>query len=237
MSWARRCIKWEVPLFVVLALATTAMAAFFLIAEDVWERQAMPLDTLILNFLFGIRSPALTVLANVITAGGSVQFVAVAVVLAVVLGWRQHRIDVYALLATVIGAALLNQLLKLFFARPRPILHPALVHALGYSFPSGHSMAALSFYGILGYLAGRHLRPPLRYLIYFSTALWILLVGLSRNYLGVHYPSDVIGAYAVTLPILIAVIYAYRCATSDVLVGEHKPGTVPVPEHIPDQAR
>ena len=82
MSWARRCIKWEVPLFVVLALATTAMAAFFLIAEDVWERQAMPLDTLILNFLFGIRSPALTVLANVITAGGSVQFVAVAVVLA-----------------------------------------------------------------------------------------------------------------------------------------------------------
>jgi undecaprenyl-diphosphatase len=137
--------------------------------------------------------------------------------LAILLGlwwWRTARADALAPIVALAGAFALNLAAKAIFARARPTLHPALVQALGYSFPSGHSQAALALYGTLAYLLARRVAPPRRFWIYGAGAAWTLLVGASRAYLEVHYPSDVLAAYAITLPWVLAVILAHHCLAS-----------------------
>ena len=138
-----------------------------------------------------------------------------------VLWWRRYRYDWIALAVSITGAAVLNQVVKQIFERARPTLFPHLQVATGYSFPSGHSQAALAFYSVLAYLVARRLAPKWRIPVYIAATLWILLVGLSRNYLEVHYPSDVLAAFAVTLPWALAVIFVHQCYTPPV-EGEHK---------------
>ncbi|HWQ61496.1 MAG TPA: phosphatase PAP2 family protein, partial [Negativicutes bacterium] len=93
------------------------------------------------------------------------------------------------------GAALLNFLLKHLFERARPDMF-TVISVTGYSFPSGHAMVSLCFYGMVAYLLCRHLpRLAPQLLVYGLTAALVTAVGFSRIYLGVHYPSDVLGGY------------------------------------------
>jgi undecaprenyl-diphosphatase len=204
----RRRIQNRWLLALASALFCWGLTLFSLIAEDVWERETFPLDQVILNYLFSIRSSLLTTLAQVITFTGSEIYMIAVIPILAVLGWRKYRADVNAMLLATSIAGISNLLLKVLFARPRPTLHLALELAPGYSFPSGHGMIAVALYGMLGYLIGRRVRRRLvRYLVYAVTVVWILLVGLTRNYLGVHSPSDILAAYAITLPILLGAIY------------------------------
>ena len=98
---------------------------------------------------------------------------------------------------------LINYVLKSIFTRPRPF-DLMLIFENGYSFPSGHAMVSLSFYGFIIYLINKlNLDKTIK--IFFSILLvfLILLIGLSRIYLGVHYPSDVLAGYIVSLAYLI----------------------------------
>jgi len=107
--------------------------------------------------------------------------------------WRRAAIW---LLATLAGATVLSLALKSAFHRPRPTLFfGAVPHT--YSFPSGHSMFSFCFYGVLaGLLTARIDSRPLRILIWIvAAAALVLSIGLSRIYLGVHYPSDVLAGY------------------------------------------
>ena len=88
------------------------------------------------------------------------------------------------------------QVLKRIFERVRPDIFPVIAES-GYSFPSGHAMGAICFYGILAYFAGLGLRSkPLRWGLMAAAGIYILLIGLSRVYLGVHYPTDILAGYA-----------------------------------------
>ncbi len=101
---------------------------------------------------------------------------------------------------------LINYILKSIFTRSRPF-DLMLIFESGYSFPSGHAMVSLSFYGFIIYLINK-LNLDKKIKIFFSILLIILiiLIGLSRIYLGVHYPSDVLAGYLISLAYLIIYI-------------------------------
>jgi len=98
-------------------------------------------------------------------------------------------------------------LLKNFFSRQRPLI-PLLKPALGYSFPSGHSMMSFAFYGLLIYLTYNYIgNKILKTLIIIALFVIILLIGLSRIYLRVHYTSDVIAGFSIGIIWLIFSIW------------------------------
>lgn len=145
------------------------------------------------------------------TIGGSLPLILVIItamaVLYTVLG---HRGELVFLAGVMLGSTVLNWALKTLFHRARPVIH-RIIEAEGYSFPSGHSMAAFSFYGALAFLIWRHVPASLgRSLMIVLSTLFILAIGISRIYLGVHYPSDVLGGYFVSGCWLTASILWYK---------------------------
>lgn len=107
-----------------------------------------------------------------------------------------HKIELYALVISILGSYGLNELLKLIFSRHRPYEY-FLVQQKGFSFPSGHAMITLSFYAMAAYLYLRNKELDLKKaLIWFVTIVFIGLVGFSRIYLGVHWPTDIIAGFS-----------------------------------------
>ena len=139
-----------------------------------------------------------------------------AVVLAVLALVIRHRGEAMLFAAVVAGAGILNQILKVGFHRDRPAFH-RLIEQAGYAFPSGHSMSAFAFYGAVAYLFWRHI--PTRWgrgLMILAGTVMTAAIGVSRIYLGVHYPSDVIGGYLAGGFWLAASIWVYQRRTERV---------------------
>jgi undecaprenyl-diphosphatase len=121
-----------------------------------------------------------------------------------------HRFELILFAWVVLGSELLNLFLKMIFHRSRPILH-RIIDANGFSFPSGHSMAAFAMYGILSFLLWRHIPSRLgRIILLIGSAFVIWMIGISRIYLGVHYPSDVLGGFLASGCWLAASIWFYQ---------------------------
>jgi undecaprenyl-diphosphatase len=119
---------------------------------------------------------------------------------AAVLGYlwirRQHR-AASVLLAGVLGAALASPLLKRAFDRPRPELVPHMAEVYSASFPSGHAMMSAATYLLLGMMLARvHRERRVRAYLVAASTLIALLVGVSRVYVGVHWPTDVLAGWA-----------------------------------------
>lgn len=112
--------------------------------------------------------------------------------------WKKKKYFLCSLLVpgNLAAGALLNFILKQLFHRQRPELLK-LIEIGGYSFPSGHSMSSISFYGFLIYLSIRYIKRWPKYCIAGVLSLLIIAIGISRIYLGVHYASDVLGGYIV----------------------------------------
>lgn len=109
---------------------------------------------------------------------------------------RKHLIELYALLISLLGSYGLNEALKAFFGRHRPYEY-FLVQQKGFSFPSGHAMITLCFYGMAAYLYLRNRKlDSKKVLIWLGTIVFIGLTGFSRIYLGVHWPTDIIAGYS-----------------------------------------
>lgn len=124
----------------------------------------------------------------------TVALLAVLVGLVEVLARRPHLAAAAA--ATIGLAAIANSTLKLVVARPRPELLPPVVVEPGYSFPSGHTLSAAVAYGVIAVLVARSTLPPVvRAVAIGVLGAVVVAVGLSRIYLGVHYPTDVIGGW------------------------------------------
>jgi len=136
-----------------------------------------------------------------VTALGSAAVITI--VLVAVIGFVAIRRQYHALgliIVSVAGGGLINLLLKHFFARPRPDLVEPLMRETSASFPSGHSLLSAVVYLTLGALLTRLVQPKRLKLYIITTALFLsFIVGLSRVYLGVHYPTDVLAGWTVGL--------------------------------------
>ena len=120
--------------------------------------------------------------------------------------WR----EVLLFLVVVLGSQIGNLILKNLFRRVRPD-DLRIIEVTGYSFPSGHSMAAMSLYGMLAWILWRHLPHAAGKLSALAgCAVLVLGIGWSRIYLGVHYPSDIIGGYAASLAWLTLLLGIYE---------------------------
>lgn len=161
--------------------------------------ECMPLDQLITDFVVNnIRAnwltPVMVAFSNLATA--PVLIVMLLIIAAFGPGRKTGRFCTLNLL----GAALLNQALKALIQRPRPDVALRLVDVGGYSFPSGHSMAAMAFFGLLIWLIWHSVENPRRRaLLIAAFASVIALIGFSRIYLGVHYFTDVMAGFAISL--------------------------------------
>jgi undecaprenyl-diphosphatase len=154
-------------------------------------------DQSMISFVQGMESPALTNIMKFFTSiGTGLPIVIITIIILFVLYFvLGHRRELLLLLGVTVCSALLNVILKQLFHRERPTLH-RLVEQTGLSFPSGHAMAAFSLYAILIYLLWRHTSTSFGRIILIAVgSLLIAAIGISRIYLGVHYPSDVIGGY------------------------------------------
>ncbi len=221
LNWFLRCFKWGRPLVLGLIAASVALGVFAGLGHDVVIKQAFGFDQTILTALYHAQSTGLTLFAQLLSTSAALYFLGPLILVLGIAWWRDRRGDLLALLIALFGAFALNLIVKGLFERARPSLFPHLVYAAGYSFPSGHSQAALAFYATLAYLLARRAAPRLRIWYYLVAGVWIVLVGLSRNYLEVHYPSDVLAAFVLTLPWVLAVIFVHQCQAPPV-PGEEK---------------
>ena len=181
----------------VVALLAAALVFVWLLGE-VAEGEIMRLDTLAYElFVERLRSDALTPLMEAITSLASV--VVLAVLAAVIAALAPGKAPGWCVSVNLVCVVALNAVLKAIVQRPRPDGF-RLVSETGYSFPSGHSMVAMAFFGLLIWMVWKfHRRDVMRLVWCTLFSLVIVMVGVSRIYLGVHYASDVLAGFCVSL--------------------------------------
>lgn len=195
-------------------LSLGCLIGFGLVALLINERKIERFDAVLIHAIQGLEAPALTIVLKLFTMIGAGRMVAVLslVVLCFLYFVLHHRRELILFLWVVAGSALLNESLKMIFQRARPTLH-RIIEVNGFSFPSGHSMAAFSLYSMIAFLLWQHIPAPAgRIVLIMVSSLMILTIGFSRIYLGVHYPSDVIGGYLASGCWVASAIWFYRMA-------------------------
>lgn len=183
------------------------------LCQEVWEKESFSFDVAILLSIHQWATPQLDNLMLALTRLGNPTWVVTIVIGTLVwLGSKRQYSEVVMFTIALLGAWILNTGMKLFFAKPRPELWPRLIPEISFSFPSGHALGSMVLYGVLAYLLSR-LFPEKSSIFYSAAAVVIGAIGLSRLYLGVHWPTDVIAGYGIGLLWLITSIAVFNWKT------------------------
>ena len=200
------------PLIYGIFGALLALFFFERLADEILEGEKLAFDAGIRNYVHSFASPRLTEAMRVLSDVGNITAVVVTAAIAcVVLLIRHRRAGAILMAVTIGGAAILMWGLKILFHRTRPEPYFGIPVPTDYSFPSGHSLVAFCFYGVLAAMVSAELaRRWKRVLVWIAAATMAFSIGLSRIYLGVHYPSDVLGGYLAGAVWITAVALVYR---------------------------
>lgn len=195
--WASLALL-SVDVIIILVLFIVSLIGFIWIAKYVFLDDKTEFDDAAFSFLQGWVNDINTDIMNFFTLLGKHEFLIPAHI--VLIGWflfiRRHKW--YSIKVPVIGvsSALVMLFLKDVFQRQRPLI-PLLEPVGGLSFPSGHALCSMTFFGLLIYFTWKHMKYSwLRYALVIILSITILMIGLSRVYLRVHHASDVLAGFA-----------------------------------------
>lgn len=178
-------------MYVILILC---LIIFTIVTYKVVTNENIYIDDIVYNFMSdNVINDKITNIVKIITNITSPLVVIITAIILII--FIKNKKIKLSLAINLIGVTIINNLLKVIIARPRPDIN-RLVDETGYSFPSGHSITSMVFYGYLIYLIykyvdNRKIKIPLMIFL----ILLIPIIGLSRIYLGVHYTSDVLGGF------------------------------------------
>lgn len=199
MDWLHN-IQNRWPVFYIALTLGFSCGMLVLFGELAWEtifRHAMGVfDNTIIWLVRYFAAPGVDrMMISISNLGYGYSYAVVVIAAFVGLVVYRRWLELEGLALSVAGGAVLNFVLKNIFERARPdAFH--VVAAAGYSFPSGHAMVSLCFYGMAAFLLARVIPSwRWRYMLGVAIAILILAIGISRIYLGVHYPSDVVAGY------------------------------------------
>jgi undecaprenyl-diphosphatase len=220
-----------------LAFAIALTYGFAKIAGKVVSGSTSGFDDAAMKFMGSHQVPWISnMMVEVTTLGTGIVVAMIIAVSALFLWLYDYKNSATLLLVTTIGGLLLNNVLKLGFDRPRPQFFDWGTHVMSSSFPSGHAMSAAIVYPTVAYLAARLQKSGWwRLVTMLVAAFLVLLICMSRVYLGVHYPSDVLAGVVVGLAwsafcmvtLEVAQLYAKRNAPA-LVEGEHPPEAHPI---------
>ena len=195
-----------------LGLAAGALFFFARLADEMMEGDAKQFDDWVRGGIHQCTSPALTAAMRFVTMLGATS-VLFTLSLGACLGFlamRKYR-AVMLLIATMGGSALLTEVLKLSFHRTRPEPFFDIQAPSSFSFPSGHALTSFCFYStIAALISARTKSRTVRIIVWTLAAFLVTSIGLSRIYLGVHYPTDVLAGYAAAFIWVIIIAVADR---------------------------
>ncbi len=188
-------------------IVSLCLVLFSIICFYVCKYDILSIDTTIYNFIsINIINDNLTSILKVVTNLGGVAFILLLGVVCFMF-CKQNR---WFITFDLVGCTIINQAIKHIVRRPRPSVL-RLVQETGYSFPSGHSMISMAFYGIVIYLIYKNIEKKyLKWSLIAFFSLLILAIGFSRIYVGVHYFTDVVGGLLLGLAYLMIYISIYN---------------------------
>lgn len=192
---------WKIIIF------TLSITIFLALVKLLLKEQVEVFDTTIYNFISKIKCDPITSFFKFISFLCSTWFVIFSTILVMI--FSKNKKAAFYIGLNVLICVLINQGFKLIFARTRPEDINLIIES-GYSFPSGHSMVSLAFYGFFIYIIAHININKRKKFIYCSLlALLTLLIGISRIYLGVHYASDVLAGFSLSMAYLILFIITF----------------------------
>ena len=191
--------------FIILLIS---LVLFLFLAEDVFNKDIVKCDIIGYSIIKSFINSSNTQVMKVITWFGSATcLILLTIILFIVL---KNKITGFIIAINLVIVTILNQLLKFVLQRPRPDDY-RLIDESGYSFPSGHSMISMAFYGYLIYLIYKSkFNKYVKIILITIFVFLILFIGISRIYLGVHYTSDVIAGILLSISYLIVFIKLFK---------------------------
>lgn len=195
-----------VEVIVGIILSVFSLLFFVFITSAVLQKQTIVVDKLLSNYIYSLRTPLLTKTMLFASFLGEQLVIAGSVLVIIFLTRRHHRKETFIFPLLLVMGIVSTTILKIIFKVPRPTIDP-LVSLDTYSFPSGHALNAFLFYATIAYFVYHFTKRKLTTALVAIAALTvILLVGLSRVYLGVHHPSDVLAGYDVGFSLFVTTI-------------------------------
>ena len=193
-------------------LIITLLILFLIVTVLVITNSIKPFDDSIYNLLISLRSDFVDNFFKFITKFGNTITVITGTILLLILLKKDDKV---LLLSSIISIVSTNQIIKHIIRRERPN-HLRLIKQGGFSYPSGHAMVSIALYGILIYIVNKNIKNKvLRIILSILLILLIIGIGLSRIYVGVHYPSDILSGYILAIVILILIIDHFRGNIND----------------------